>query len=92
MNRYRAKGLQGTTEPGSDGRVMANKLGLTDQESLDEAETELLFKLYEEVFDSLEEDQPLDTALLKQWHHRWRRVRSLLSWKTAAQRPACYSR
>ncbi|WP_304525721.1 Fic family protein [Halomonas sp. I5-271120] len=78
MNRYRATGLQGSAEPGSHGRVMANKIGLTDQESLDEAEAELLFKLYAEVFESLEEDQPLDVALLKQWHRRW--LGSLYDW------------
>lgn len=71
MNRYRTAGAQGSAEPGSDGRVMANKVGITDQDSLDEAETVLLFKLYEEVFASLEEDKPLDVALLKQWHRRW---------------------
>lgn len=57
---------------------MANKLGITDQESLDEAEAELLLKLYEEVFDSLAEYQPLDTTLLKHWHHRW--LGSLYDW------------
>lgn len=71
MSRYRATGSQGSAEPGSGGRVMSNKLDLTDQESLDEAETEQLLKLYEVVFASLPEDQPLDTTLLKHWHHRW---------------------
>lgn len=78
MNRYRTTGSQGSAEPGSGGRVMANRLGITDQESLDEAEAELLLKLYEEVFGSLAEDQPLDTALLKHWHHRW--LGSLYDW------------
>ena len=41
MNRYRTTGSQGSAEPGSGGRVMANRLGITDQESLDEAEAEL---------------------------------------------------
>ncbi|WP_024952362.1 Fic/DOC family protein [Cobetia crustatorum] len=71
MSRYRATGSQGSAEPGSGGKVMRNKLDLTDQESLDEAETEQLLKLYEVVFESLPENQPLNTALLKHWHHRW---------------------
>lgn len=71
MNRYHASGPQNSSEPGSEGRVMANKLGITDQESLDEAEAELLLKLYEEVFGSLADDQQFDTKMLKHWHHRW---------------------
>lgn len=78
MSRYHAPGAQGSAEPGSDGKVMANKLGLTDQESLDEAETELLLKLYEDVFSTLEEDQSIDTEMLKRWHRRW--LGSLYDW------------
>lgn len=71
MSRYDVPGAEGQAEPGSDGRVLANKLGSADQASLDEAEAELLLMLYEDVFETLEEDQPLDTALLKYWHRRW---------------------
>ncbi len=78
MSRYQSTGPQGTAEPGSNGQVMANKLGITDRASLDEAETELLLMLYEDVFSSLAADQPLDTTLLKYWHRRW--LGSLYDW------------
>ncbi|MFY0992128.1 hypothetical protein [Halomonas sp. C05BenzN] len=50
MSRYRTPGSQGSAEPGSGGRVKANKLAITAQESLGGAAAELLLKLYEEVF------------------------------------------
>ncbi|TQE98614.1 MAG: cell filamentation protein Fic [Spiribacter salinus] len=78
MSRYRVTGPQGGAEPGSDGRVLVNKLGITDQKSLDEAEAELLLMLYEAVFADLREDRPLDVALLKHWHRRW--LGSLYDW------------
>jgi len=71
MSRYDVTGPEGSAEPGSDGRVMANKLGIADQAELDEAEARLLQLLYEEVFANLEPDRPLDVALIKYWHRRW---------------------
>lgn len=71
MSPYRATGPDESAEPDSDGRVLANKMGITDQRELDEAETQLLRMLYEEVFANLEPDQPLDVPLIKHWHRRW---------------------
>ncbi|MFO7954670.1 MAG: hypothetical protein R6U45_07740 [Thioalkalivibrio sp.] len=71
MSPYRATGPDESAEPDSDGRVLANKMGITEQRELDEAETQLLRMLYEEVFANLEPDQPLDVPLIKHWHRRW---------------------
>lgn len=53
-DRYQT-GVEGAFEPGSSGRVLRNKLGLTDPADCDEVELVLLQKLYHEV---LQEDLP----------------------------------
>ncbi|WIX34067.1 Fic family protein [Salinicola sp. JS01] len=70
-DRYHVGEEQGEAEPGSNGQVLANKLGLTDQASLDEAEAELLLKLYEDIFATLSIRQRLSSRWLKQCHYRW---------------------
>jgi cell filamentation protein len=69
-DRY-ATGLEGEVQPGSDGRVLRNSLGITDPAEMDEAELALLLKLYEAV---LEEDFPnrrITVADLRRWHRLW---------------------
>lgn len=48
-NRYQADGPQGTFQPGSNYRVLANKLGIVDPTEIAEAELVLLEKLYQAV-------------------------------------------
>jgi len=45
---------------------------------MQEAETELLEALYAYVFDTIDADQPLTVALLKEWHRKW--LGNLYSW------------
>ena len=69
--RYDAGEAQGTYEPGSDGRVLRNKLGVTDPEEMDEVELLLLNELYQAVLVEDLPDRTLCTADLKAWHRRW---------------------
>jgi len=48
-DRYQADGPQGTFQPGSNHRVLANKLGIVDPAEIAEVELVLLEKLYQAV-------------------------------------------
>lgn len=69
-DRYDA-GEEGEFQPGSNGLVLRNKLGITDPAEMDEAELVLLEKLYEAVLVEALPDRTLTVADLKTWHRRW---------------------
>jgi cell filamentation protein len=69
--RYDAGEAQGAYEPGSGGRVLRNKLGVTDPEEMDEVELLLLNELYQAVLVEDLPDRTLRLADLKTWHRRW---------------------
>jgi len=71
MIRYTVEGSEGEFQPGSDGRVLRNKLGLADPLEIREAELELLLKLYRQVFREVRPDDSLTVAMLMEWHRRW---------------------
>ena len=48
-NRYTVQGAQGEFQPGSNDLVLANQLGITSVEEMNELELYLLQQLYEEV-------------------------------------------
>lgn len=77
-NRYDAEGAQSTYEPGSDEQVLANKLGITDPEDMDDAELVLLEKLYQSVLLENLPDRQLTVQDLKDWHRRW--LGNIYSW------------
>lgn len=58
-------------EPGSEGRVLVNKLGITDLNEMDNIELELLDQLCDAVIDTVSEDQTISSVDLCRWHHRW---------------------
>lgn len=70
-DRYHVPGTQGAFQPGSDERVLANKLGITQPEDMDELELELLNQLYEDVLSRNLPDRQLAVVDLKTWHRRW---------------------
>jgi cell filamentation protein len=70
-NRYEAGKAQGSYEPGSDNRVLRNKLGVTDPDEMDEVELQLLGKIYRAVLVEALPDRRLYVADLKTWHRRW---------------------
>ena len=69
--RYDAPGSQGRSEPGSEGTVLANKLGITSTEEMDELELVLLDKLYTQVLSPEFPDRSLGETDLKRWHYQW---------------------
>lgn len=71
MDRYQVGGAEGQSEPGSDGRVLANKLGIIDPDEMDDLESQLLEDLYESVLWRHFPDRRLWVADLKTWHRRW---------------------
>lgn len=58
-------------EPGSDGQVLKNLMGITDPAVMDEVELDLLDQLYGLVLDSLEPDRRITIEDLRTWHRRW---------------------
>ena len=71
MSRYDPVGSEAECEPGSEGRVLANRLGVTDPDEMEEIELTLLGRLYAAVFGDEFADRRLTVADLKRWHQRW---------------------
>ena len=71
MNKYDLKSSQTEYQPGSDDRVLANKLGITDPSEMDEAELVLLGKLYERVLTEQLPQGVITTGDIKSWHRQW---------------------
>jgi cell filamentation protein len=70
-DRYHVPGAQGDFQPGSGDQVLANKVGITTPEDMDELELSLLNRLYEDVLINQLPDRRLTTADLQTWHRRW---------------------
>lgn len=70
-DRYQVAGDQRQFEPGSNGRVLANKLGIVDSAEMDDAELYLLGRLYEALLGDDFPDRALTVADLQRWHRRW---------------------
>lgn len=71
MSRYMVSGQQNTYQEGSDGEVLANKLGIVRREDMDEAELMLLRKLYFSVLREHPVRAPITVRLIREWHRRW---------------------
>lgn len=71
-NRYDASGsTEGQYQPGSGGRVLRNKLGITDPREMDQVELDLLEQLYDKILSDVTQDQTITVADLKEWHRTW---------------------
>jgi len=70
-NRYDASGSQSEFQPGSNGEVLRNQLGISKPEEMDEIELDLLDQLYQYTFRRHFPDRRLTVADLKSWHHQW---------------------
>ena len=69
--RYQTTGAEGEFEPGSNGQVLRNLVGITSAADMDELELQLLGELYDEVLVQNLPDRPLTVADLKHWHRLW---------------------
>jgi len=70
-NRYHVSGPEGEFEPGSNGQVLRNLVGIASSEDMDELELQLLGELYDEVLMRDFPDRALTVADLKRWHRLW---------------------
>lgn len=69
--RYEFKGAEGECQPGSDGLVLANKLGITSPDDMDDLELHLLEALYQAILLDDFPKRALSVGDLKTWHRRW---------------------
>ncbi|WP_133478785.1 Fic/DOC family protein [Cognatilysobacter segetis] len=69
--RYRVDGVQGAAQPGSDGEVLANRLGLAAADEIAEAALLLLGDLYTSVLVDELPQRVLTVADLFNWRRRW---------------------
>ena len=70
--RYDTTGnVEAQFEPDSNDRVLANKLGISDPEEMDDIELGLLNTLHEDVIGSVEAEQPIMVADVCEWHRSW---------------------
>jgi len=69
--KYDVGGTQGQYQPGSNDRVLANKLDITDPCDMNDAELVLLEKLYEDVLLNNLSANAIKISDIKNWHRRW---------------------
>jgi len=70
--RYSTSGLiEGQFEPGSNGQVLKNLLGITTQVEMERIETELLFELTDQLLDECDLNKRFTAEDLLQMHRRW---------------------
>lgn len=71
-DRYASKGIpEASCEPGSQNRVLANKLGIVRVRDMQVAESSALLSLTHALLDEVTEDQGFQTADLQDYHRRW---------------------
>jgi cell filamentation protein len=71
-DRYDTTGNpEGQFQPGSQNRVLLNKLNITDPNEMDAVELDLLDQLSEVVLDEVKSDQVITIGDLSEWHRRW---------------------
>jgi cell filamentation protein len=72
ISRYRElTGPQAATQPGSHGRVLLNRPGLTSKRALDLAEAQALARAQETYYARLTEETRFTMALIRQMHWDW---------------------
>ena len=64
-------GVEGQFQPGSNGTVLLNKLGIIRSDEMNDIELELLIQLTEDVIDDVTDEQSITVADLSAWHLRW---------------------
>ena len=69
--KYAIGGSEGDFEPGSDNKVLKNRLGITVEQDMVDAEDDLLFQLYEYVFDAEKTLAVINFQVIQDWHRLW---------------------
>lgn len=79
ISRYTvAKGVEGEFEPGSKGRVLRTKLGVTRKREMDRLEFHALISVQERYYDLIEDTTCFTADLICQMHRDW--LGKLFSW------------
>ena len=71
IGRYATDGPEGKIQPGSRGRVLANRLGIVRVREMQIAETSALLRLTHELVGEVTERQRFAAGDLCEWHARW---------------------
>lgn len=69
--KYSIGSSVGDFEPGSGNKVLKNKLGITVEQDMIDFEDDLLFQLYEYVFDAGKSYEALNFQIIQNWHRLW---------------------
>lgn len=71
MSKYKIDTEEAQFQPGSNDRVLINKLGVIDPSEMDDIESELLLKLYEKTFLDSSIAESLSFESVVGWHRQW---------------------
>lgn len=72
MSRYDLSGGdEREFEPGTDGRILSNKLGITDAREMDLAEARAYQSLTMDSLEAFESDQRITVKFIKEMHRQW---------------------
>ena len=71
MSKYELNSAEERYQPGSGDLVLANKLGITDEEEMEALESGLLLMLYEQLFIEGQPPAVLAFEHISGWHRQW---------------------
>ncbi|EJB9159546.1 Fic family protein [Salmonella enterica] len=71
MSKYELNSAEEQYQPGSRDLVLANKLGITDEEEMEALESGLLLMLYEQLFIKGQLPAALAFEHIRGWHRQW---------------------
>ena len=71
MAKYELNSAEERYQPGSGDLVLANKLGITDEEEMEALESGLLLMLYEQLFIEGQPPAALAFEHISGWHRQW---------------------
>ncbi|MEA5475980.1 Fic family protein [Synechococcus sp. CCY9201] len=78
MSRHKVVGSVAESEPGSNGLVLSNRLGITDPAVMEVVERDLLLDLYQTIIGNGAPTNRLSVSDLIDWHRQW--LGSVYSW------------
>lgn len=78
MNHYKVVGTAAECEPGSNGLVLRNKMGIRDPAVMEALERDLLLDLYQSILGNGAPPTRLRISDLIEWHQRW--LASIYAW------------
>lgn len=70
-SRYDAVGPEAEFQPGSRGRVLRNRLGITTVRELERQESESLLAATQQTIDDTQVNQQFTADDVRRMHHRW---------------------